>query len=59
MCELQDLIDKYDDVFPDGFPTIPLARGRSKEEVAEIIDNCIKQGKDVYELGYLENDLEY
>lgn len=47
---------EYDKRFKDTFPTIPLAWGRSDEEIIEIIDKCLEEGKDVYELGYVEDD---
>ena len=49
-------MQEYWERFGDSFPTIPLARGRSDEEVIEIIDECLKSGKDVYELGYVSDD---
>lgn len=49
-------MEKYAKKFGDGFPTIPLARGRSDQEVIMIIDECLSKGKDVYELGYVSND---
>lgn len=54
--ELLEALNLYDDMFPDGFPTIPLAEGKKDEEVIEIIQECIKKKKDVYELGYLSLD---
>ena len=57
MAELPfDLIEKYEEIFESGFPTIPLAWGRSRAELEKIINDCIKQGKDVYELGYVKAD---
>lgn len=47
-------INKYDDRFEGGFPTIPLAWGRSDPEIIDIIKECLDKGKDVYELGYVE-----
>lgn len=54
--ELETKMQEYVKKFNDGFPTIPLARGRSDQEVIEIIDECLAKNKDVYELGYLSND---
>lgn len=47
--------------FDDSFPTIPLLMDKSKTEVVEIINKCISEGKDVYDLGYLslDNDIIY
>lgn len=53
---LDKLLDQYVKKFGDGFPMIPLAWGRSDEEVCEIIKKCIKAGKDAYELGLVSDD---
>ena len=46
--------------FDDSFPMIPLVWGRSEEELESIIDECLEKGKDVYELGYVDDlDIEY
>ena len=55
MIELDKKLEEYGKRFSDGFPTIPLMLGRTDEEVIEIIDDCLKKGKDVYELGYVED----
>lgn len=49
---------EYAKRFDDGFPMIPLGWGRTEQEVIEIIDECLKKGKDVYELGYVKDDLD-
>lgn len=58
---LDKLLDQYAKKFGDGFPMIPLAWGRSDEEVCEIIKKCIKAGKDAYELGLVSDgeDINY
>ena len=58
MTNLDTKLKEYARRFGDGFPTIPLAWGRSDAEVAEIIDKCLAAGKDVYEMGYLTLDLD-
>lgn len=55
MEKVWDAIDKYNSIFEDGFPTIPLLNQKG-EGVISIIEDCINQNKDVYELGYLELD---
>lgn len=52
-------LDAYVDRFGDRFPTIPLAWGRTDDEVVTIIKDCIDKGKDVYELGYVKKDVVY
>ena len=53
---LKEILEKYDKTFEGGFPTVPLAWGRTDAEVNEIVDNCIKNGKDVYEMGYVTDN---
>jgi hypothetical protein len=61
MNELDKKMQEYARQFDDGFPMIPLGWGRSETEIIEIIDKCLKENKDVYELGYIENnsDIDY
>ena len=55
---MDEKLDAYAMKFGDGFPMIPLAWGRTDEEVIEIIDDCLKNGKDAYEMGYVEEDTD-
>lgn len=50
-----EAVDAYNKVFEDGFPSIPLL-SRPKKEVINIVETCIKEKKDVYEMGYLKLD---
>lgn len=50
-----EAIEAYNKKFKDGFPTIPLL-SRPQKEVIEIVESCIKNNKDVYEMGYLKLD---
>lgn len=50
-----EAIEAYNKKFKDGFPTIPLL-SRPEKEVIEIVEQCIKNNKDVYEMGYLKLD---
>lgn len=54
--ELNKALDLYRETFKDSFPTIPLAQGRTEDEIVQIIHRCVKENKDVYELGYLTFD---
>lgn len=47
--------EQYYERFGDAFPMIPLAWGRSEEEIIAIIDECLEKNKDVYELGYVKD----
>lgn len=53
---MDEKLDAYTEKFGDGFPLMLLAWGRTDEEVIKIIDDCLEKGKDVYELGYVEDD---
>lgn len=52
------LFEEYAKRFDDGFPMIPLGFGRTEEEVNALIKRCLKEGKDAYELGLLEDNNE-
>lgn len=53
---LDEMLKKYRKKFGESFPMIPLKWGRTDSEVIEIIENCLAQGKDVYELGLVSDD---
>lgn len=48
-------IEEYNKVFEDGFPSIPLLK-KPESEIIEMVETCIRENKDVYEMGYLESD---
>lgn len=48
----------YTERFGEGFPMIPLAWGRSDEEVTALIDQCLEAGKNAYDLGLVKEDDE-
>ena len=53
--ELQKALEAYKKAFNDDFPTIPF-ESQEDEEIIDIIDECIEENKDVYDLGYLSLD---
>lgn len=53
--KLQKALERYEKKFNDSFPTIPFS-SRKDEEIIDIIDECIEENKDVYDLGYLSLD---
>ena len=57
--ELSSHLRRYEDTFGGGFPTIPLMRGRTEKEIIAIIERCIEEKKDVYDLGYVNLDDDY
>ncbi len=54
---LTDIVLQYNQKFDTGFPTITF----SPDKAIEIMQECIKKGKDAYELGYItvEDDIQY
>ncbi len=57
--EVETAIKLYDATFEDAFPTIPLLRRMPDDKVIEMINKCVAEGKDVYEMGYLSLDVYY
>lgn len=55
--ELMEKLKIYERTFGNFFPTIPLLETHSPDEAIQIINRCISEHKDVYELGYLTFDL--
>lgn len=53
--KLQKALEMYKEKFNDDFPTIPF-ESQEDEEIIDIIDECIEENKDVYDLGYLSLD---
>lgn len=47
---------KYRDMFGSNFPSYQLRRGKDDSEIIELIQSCLKEEKDVYEMGYLKED---
>ncbi|MEG2322808.1 MAG: hypothetical protein RSB80_00460 [Anaerovoracaceae bacterium] len=58
MTGLNAALELYEKAFDDSFPTIPLLMENSDEKVVEIINKCISENKDVYDMGYLSLDSE-
>lgn len=56
MAEIDKAIELYEKTFDDLFPTIPVLTDKFKAEVVEIINKCISEGKDVYDMEYLSLD---
>lgn len=56
---MDEWLKKYAETFDDGFPMIPIAWGRTDDEVIEIIKKCIDEGKDAYAMGLVEDDDDF
>lgn len=59
--ELEDKIDEYNDFFGEDndFPVWAMCTGCDEKSVISIIDICLKQKKDVYEMGFAEEEVYY
>ena len=55
--EVEAALTLYDETFEDAFPTIPLLMDLPDDEVIKMINKCVAEGKDVYEMGYLSLDV--
>lgn len=53
MTKLNEALELYEKTFDDSFPTIPLLMDNSDDEVVGMINKCISEHKDVYDMGYL------
>lgn len=56
--QVLNALNRYYDTFDDSFPMAAMS-GYAESEVIEIIDKCIVEKKDVYDLGYLSADEIY
>ena len=58
---MDELLEQYAKTFGEGFPMIPLAWGRTEEEIMALIQKCLDSKKDAYELGLVQedDDLQY
>lgn len=56
--QVLDALNRYYDAFDDSFPMAAMS-GAEEDEVIKIIDRCISEEKDVYDLGYLSEDEIY
>lgn len=54
MKKIEDLRNEYIEKFDDYFPNMAL----SEDKEVEIIEKCLKEGKDAYELAYFELDVK-
>lgn len=53
---LEAALKRYMDTFDDSFPSFQLMNGRTDDEVIKMIDECIAENKDVYDMGFLKDD---
>lgn len=53
---LEELLMQYLDKFGEGFPMYQLGRNNTDAEVADMVKECLAQGKDAYEMGFVEDD---
>lgn len=55
MDELEAKLKEYEELFGESFPTFNFTH-LSFKEMGKIIDHCLEEGKDAYELGYASED---
>ena len=53
---LDKMLEKYREKFGEGFPTFQIGRGKSDEELSDIVQGCIDRGKDAYDSGLVADD---
>lgn len=58
MKELDEALELYEKAFDDSFPMFSMMT-TEPSEVVEIINRCIAEKKDVYDLGYLSLNATY
>lgn len=56
--KLLQALELYENTFDDSFPTIPM-NGRTEEEMIDMINKCVSEKKDVYDMGYLDIEAVY
>lgn len=55
---MDEYLQKYIKAFGEGFPMYQLGRGRTDDEIIEIIRDCLSEGKDAYQRGLVTDDLD-
>lgn len=55
MSDLELKMNEYEKTFGESFPSFNFT-DRSPEDIVKIIDRCMDEEKDVYELGYISED---
>ena len=58
---MREKLREYAKRFGDGFPMYQIGRSRTEDEIIAIINECLENGQDAYELGYCKDDrdIEY
>ncbi len=53
MNDFDDALELYEQTFDDTFP-MAMMSGYEPKEVIDIIEKCVKENKDVYDIGILD-----
>ena len=53
--QVRSALKKYYERFREDYPTYQLMRGATEQQTLDIIERCLREGKDVYELGLVTN----
>ena len=58
---MDEYLQKYVNAFGEGFPMYQLGRTRTETEIIEIIERCLREDKDAYDLGLVTDnaDVDY
>lgn len=56
--KIDDYLRKYAETFGEGFPMYQLGRTRTDGEIIEIIEKCLNEKKNAYDLGLVTDDLD-
>ena len=56
--KIDDYLRKYAETFGEGFPMYQLGRTRTDGEIIEIIERCLNEKKNAYDLGLVTDDLD-
>lgn len=54
--KLDALMMDYTKTFGEGFPSFQVFRGRETQECIDIVEKCLRERKDAYELGYTTDE---
>ena len=56
--KIDDYLRKYAETFGEGFPMYQLGRTRTDGENIEIIEKCLNEKKNAYDIGLVTDDLD-
>lgn len=57
--ETMELLKRYAKKFDEGFPMYQAGRGLEERQIAEMVERCLREEKDAYQLGYAEESDDF